>query len=119
MIALAHRPAPVQVAWLGYAGTTGAHFIDAVLADAIALPASQQAFYSEQIVHLPDSFFPMDTTRIIGPPPTRAEAGLPEDGFVFCGFNNNFKITSPPDMTAARPSLEVPLTRIQAANLNL
>lgn len=94
MIALAHRPAPVQVAWLGYAGTTGAHFIDAVLADAIALPASQQAFYSEQIVHLPDSFFPMDTTRIIGPPPTRAEAGLPEHGFVFCGFNNNFKITS-------------------------
>ena len=92
---LAHRPAPLQVSWLGYAGTTGADFIDAILADAIAVPASQQAFYSEKIVHLPDSFFPMDDTRAIGSPPSRAETGLPEDAFVFCAFNNNFKITAP------------------------
>lgn len=92
---LAHRPAPVQVSWLGYAGTTGADFIDAVLADAIAVPSSQQAFYAERIVHLPDSFFPMDGARLIAPPPSRAEAGLPEEAFVFCAFNNNFKITAP------------------------
>ena len=92
---LAHRPAPMQVSWLGYAGTTGADFIDVLLADAITVPSSQQPFYSEQIVHLPDSFFPMDGTRIIGSPPSRAEAGLPESAFVFCAFNHNFKITAP------------------------
>jgi predicted O-linked N-acetylglucosamine transferase (SPINDLY family) len=92
---LAHRPAPVQVSWLGYAGTTGVDFVDAILADAIALPQTQQPFYSEQIAHLPGSFFPMDSKRVIAPPPSRAEMGLPDDAFVFCGFNNNFKITAP------------------------
>lgn len=95
LTALAHRPAPVQVSWLGYPGTSGADFIDAILADEIALPASYQAFYSERIVHLPGSFFPMDTVRAGTAPPSRKEAGLPEAGFVFCCFNHNFKITPP------------------------
>ena len=95
LTALAHRPAPVQVSWLGYPGTSGADFIDAILADEIALPESHQPFYSERIVHLPGSFFPMDTTRLSAAPPSRSEAGLPESGFVFCCFNHNFKITPP------------------------
>ncbi len=95
LTALAHRPAPVHVSWLGYPGTSGADFIDAILADEIVLPASHQIFYSERIVHLPGSFFPMDTARASTAPPSRKEAGLPEAGFVFCCFNNNFKITPP------------------------
>lgn len=95
LTALAHRPAPVQVSWLGYPGTSGADFIDAILADEIALPASHQPFYCERIVHLPGSFFPMDTARASATPPSRQEAGLPEAGFVFCCFNHNFKITPP------------------------
>ena len=95
LTALAHRPAPVQVSWLGYPGTSGADFIDAILADAIALPASHQASYSERIVHLPGSFFPMDAARTSMASPSRKDAGLPESGFVFCCFNHNFKITPP------------------------
>ena len=93
LMALAHRPAPVQLSWLGYPGTTGADFIDAVIADRIALPQEQQGFYAEKIVHLPDSFFPMDSKRRIDAQLTRAEAGLPPEGFIFCGFSNNWKIT--------------------------
>ncbi len=95
LTALAHRPAPVQVSWLGYPGTSGADFIDALLTDEISLPSSHQPFYSERIVHLPGSFFPMDVARAGAAPPSRKEAGLPETGFVFCCFNHNFKITPP------------------------
>ncbi len=90
---LSHRPAPVQATWLGYAGTTAAPFIDHILADRIVAPDADA--FTEKLALLPDSFFPVDTTRAIGAPPTRAEAGLPEDGFVFCCFNNNWKITAP------------------------
>ncbi len=90
---LAHRPAPVQATWLGYAGTTAAPFIDYVIADRIVAPDAQA--FSEKIVALPDSYFPVDTTRTIGKSPTRAQAGLPPDGFVFCSFNNNWKLTEP------------------------
>jgi protein O-GlcNAc transferase len=93
---LAHRPAPVQATYLGYAGTTGAGFIDYVIADKTVLPFDQQPFYTEKIVHLPDCFQANDSTRkIAAATPTRSEAGLPEGGFVFCCFNNNFKITRP------------------------
>ena len=93
--ALAHRPCPVQATWLGYPGTTGADFIDYIIADPVVAPMAAQPFYSEQIMHLPDTYFPTDTQRAIGRPPSRAEMGLPEAGFVFCCFNNNFKITRP------------------------
>jgi predicted O-linked N-acetylglucosamine transferase (SPINDLY family) len=90
----AHRPAPVQVNYLVYPGTTGANFMDVVLADRIVLPADQQPFFSEKIRHLPDCYQANDATRIVPQPPSRAEAGLPENGFVFCCFNNSWKITA-------------------------
>lgn len=90
----ARRPAPVQVTWLGYAGTTGCDQTDYILGDAVALPYTLQPFYSEKIVHLPDNFFPLDTTKTIQAPPTRTEMGLPDAGFVFCCFNTNWKITA-------------------------
>jgi protein O-GlcNAc transferase len=91
----AHRPAPVQVSWLGYPGTTGAPFIDYLIADKIVAPFEHQPFFSEQLVHLPDTYFPTDPARPAGIAPSRAEAGLPETGFVFCSFNNSWKITRP------------------------
>ena len=89
----AHRPAPIQATWLGYPGTTGAHFMDYLIADPIVAPFEDQPFFSEQLVHLPHTYFPTDPARAIGTPPSRAASGLPQDGFVFCAFNNNWKIT--------------------------
>jgi protein O-GlcNAc transferase len=88
------RPAPVQALWLGYPGTSGAPWMDYLIADRIVTPPQDQAFYSERLVHLPDTYFPTDAARPIGPAPSRSEAGLPEDGFVFCAFNNSWKITA-------------------------
>jgi protein O-GlcNAc transferase len=90
----AHRFAPVQATWLGYPGTTGAPFIDYLIADRIVAPFEHQPFFSEQLVHLPDSFFPTDAVRAEGTAPTRAKAELPEKGFVFCSFNGTWKITA-------------------------
>jgi protein O-GlcNAc transferase len=93
---LAHRGAPIQVSYLGLPGTTGADFIDYVIADKIVLPLDQQRFYTEQIVRLPDSYWVNDSKlKISERVPTRAEAGLPEQGFVFCCFNKAAKITAP------------------------
>ncbi|MFP5512349.1 MAG: tetratricopeptide repeat protein [Alphaproteobacteria bacterium] len=86
------RPAPVQVQWLGYPGTMGSPAIDYVVADPVVAPADQQPFYSERIVHLPDSYQPNDRKRVIGPVPSRADCGLPADGVVFCAFNAPYKI---------------------------
>ncbi len=91
----AWRPAPVQVNYLVYPGTTGADFMDVILADRIALPADQQPYMREKIVHLPDSYQANDATRVVPLPPSRAEAGLPQTGFVFCCVNNSWKITAP------------------------
>src|SRR5262249_14593174 len=83
----AHRPAPIQVNYLGYPGTMGTDFIDYVIADPVVLPFDQQPFYSEQIIHLPDCYQVNDSKRRIGGrTPTRQEAGLPERAFVFCCF---------------------------------
>jgi predicted O-linked N-acetylglucosamine transferase (SPINDLY family) len=91
----AHRPAPVQVNYLVYPGTTGASYMDVILADRIVLPLDRQPYYSEKVVHLPDCYQANDATRIVGAAPSRADAGLPESGFVFCCFNSNWKITAP------------------------
>ncbi len=92
----AHRPAPIQVSYLGYPGTTGADFIDYVIADEVVLPFDQQPLWTEKIVHLPECFQVNDRKRRIAEPtPTRKECGLPERGFVFCCFNNSYKITPP------------------------
>jgi predicted O-linked N-acetylglucosamine transferase (SPINDLY family) len=90
---LAQRGAPVQVSYLGYPGTLGADYIDYILADAYVIPAGHERFYSEKIVRLPGSYQVNDRKRAIaGQTPSRAELGLPRDGFVFCCFNNSYKI---------------------------
>jgi protein O-GlcNAc transferase len=89
----AARPAPVQVSFLGYAGTTGSNFIDYLIADRIVIPPDQQCHYSEKIVYMPDTLQANDDQRAIAPEtPSRAAVGLPEHGIVFCCFNQNFKI---------------------------
>ena len=91
---LAFRPAPVQVNFLGYPGTMGAGFIDYIIADRFCIPPGQDMFYSEKVVRLPDCYQPNDSRRTIAmSTPTRGELGLPELGFVFCCFNNSFKLT--------------------------
>jgi len=90
----AYRPAPIQVNYLGYPGTMGVDYIDYIIADKVVLPFDQKAFYREKIVHLPDCYQVNDSKRrIAAGTSTRAQAGLPESGFVFCCFNNGFKIT--------------------------
>ncbi len=90
---LARRPAPIQVAYLGFPGTSGMSFIDYVLCDRYLLPEEVQPYFTEKPLYLPEVFQVCDTRRPIGSTPTRAECGLPEDAFVFCAFNNNHKYT--------------------------
>ncbi|WP_207460818.1 tetratricopeptide repeat protein [Azospirillum sp. SYSU D00513] len=89
---LAARPAPVQVNWLGYPGTMAADFIDYILADPVVIPPGEEAHYGEAVVRLPHCYQPNDRSRAVGATPTRAECGLPEQGFVFCCFNSPYKI---------------------------
>src|SRR5262249_110114 len=80
---LAHRPAPVQVNYLGYPGTTGADYIDYILADRIIIPEASRGDYAEKVVYLPDSYQVNDAKRRISEAtPTRAASGLPATGFV-------------------------------------
>ena len=93
---LAFRPVPVQVNYLGYPGTMGADFIDYVIADKIVLPFDEQPHYTEKIVHLPECYQVNDSQRRIDSrTPSRQELRLPESAFVFCCFNNNYKVTAP------------------------
>jgi len=88
-----YRLAPIQVNYLGYAGTSGAEFFDYLIADEVVIPREHQVHYSERIVYLPNSFFPVDTSiSDLGIMPTRKSQGLPETGFVFACFNNAYKI---------------------------
>jgi protein O-GlcNAc transferase len=89
----ARRPAPVQLNFPGFAGTMGADYYDYIVADETVVPSSDQAFYSEKIMALPDTYLPNDRQRPISDRVfARAEVGLPDTGFVFCCFNNNYKI---------------------------
>jgi predicted O-linked N-acetylglucosamine transferase (SPINDLY family) len=91
---LAHRPAPVQVNYLGYPGTMGADFIDYIIVDPFVVPINEKTFFNEKPVYLPDCYLPSDTTRAATEHvPSRSEYGLPERGFVFASFNNSYKIT--------------------------
>ena len=92
---LSYRPAPVQVSYLGYPGTMGAPFIDYILADEFVIPPATREHYSEQVVYLPECFQANDDRCVIGPRPSRAEAGLPEHALVLCCFNNNYKLNPP------------------------
>lgn len=90
---LAQRCAPVQVNYLVYPGTIGGDFIDYIIADEIVLPRGDEKYYVEKVARLPHSYQANDSNKAISTHTfTRAELGLPEQGFVFCCFNNNHKI---------------------------
>jgi protein O-GlcNAc transferase len=96
---LARRPAPVQVSYLAYPGTMGAEYVDYLIADRFVIPEEQRAHYGEKIAFLPDAYQANDSKRTGSyRVPSRGEAGLPQDGFVFCCFNQSFKIV--PDVFA-------------------
>ncbi len=84
--------APVQIQFLGYPGTLGAPFIDAVIADAVTIPPQAEGDYAEKVLRLP-CFQPPGPRASVAPTPSRAALGLPEDAFVFCCFNRAYKIT--------------------------
>jgi predicted O-linked N-acetylglucosamine transferase (SPINDLY family) len=88
-----YRVAPIQINYLGYPGTMGANYIDYIIADKTLIPAKSNKFYSEKIIYLPNSYQANDRTRLISDKQfTKAALGLPENGFVFACFNNNYKI---------------------------
>jgi protein O-GlcNAc transferase len=95
----ARRAAPVQVNYLGYPGTMGTPIMDYIVADPVIVPIEHLSYFTEAVVHLPQAYQATDNKRQISDRVfSRAELGLPEDGFVFCSFNNNYKLT--PDVFA-------------------
>jgi predicted O-linked N-acetylglucosamine transferase (SPINDLY family) len=89
-----YRAAPIQSSYLGWPGTIGADYIDYLIADLTLIPAESQSHYSEKIIYLPNSYQVNDSKRMVSDRLfSREELGLPLNGFVFCCFNNNFKIT--------------------------
>jgi len=90
--ALALRPAPIQVNWLAYPGTSGAPWIDYVIADRVVLPDALRAHFSEHVAYLPRCFQPSDPTRVVVEPPSRVACGLPAHGPVYVSFNNSYKL---------------------------
>jgi len=90
---LAHRAAPLQVSFLGFPGTSGAAFMDYIIADRHVIPEAERGHYSEQIIYLPDSYLPKDFAAPIHSVPTRLEVGLPASGIVFCCFNAPYKLS--------------------------
>jgi len=93
---LSYRPAPLQMTYLGFPGSTALPEIDYVLCDRFVLPPELALFFTEKPLYLPNTFQVNDRKRVIGQRPSRADCGLPSDAFVFCSFNNNHKFT--PDM---------------------
>ena len=85
--------APLQVSYLGYPGTTGANYIDYIIADKIVIPKENQEFYTEKIIYLPNSFMLNDSTKKVSSKIfSKEELGLPSNGFIFCCFNQSYKI---------------------------
>ena len=90
---MARRPCNIQVTWLGYPGTTGAPFVDYLLADPYIIHPGGEVTCAERVVRMPHCYQPVDRKRVVAPPLSRLEYGLPEQGFVFCCFNQSYKIT--------------------------
>ena len=89
-----YRPSPIQVSYLGFSGTMGADYIDYIVGDRYIIPPENRTFYTESVAYLPDTYQVNDAKRpILVRTPTRAELELPDTGFIFCCFSNNFKIT--------------------------
>ena len=90
----AYPVAAIQISYLGYPGTLGTDSIDYIIADKVVIPNNKQQFFNEKIIYLPHSYQVNDNTKAIAKEiPSRKSLGLPQDAFVFCCFNNNFKIT--------------------------
>jgi len=103
------RAAPIQVNYLGYAGSLGVDYMDYIIADEIVIPPNDQKYYSEKVVYLPHSFIPDDSQRQPSDRVfTRAELGLPEKGFIFCCFNNSYKFNAAMIDSWSRILLKVP-----------
>jgi predicted O-linked N-acetylglucosamine transferase (SPINDLY family) len=90
---LPHRGAPVQVGYLGLPATSAVPGVDWILADRYVMPAESLRYYTEKPIYLPHCYQVSDRRRVASVPPSREEAGLPKDAFVFCAFNNNHKIS--------------------------
>ena len=90
---LSYRPAPVQITYLGLPATTGLPSIDYVIADRFLIPENEAVHYSERPLYMPDVYQVSDRKRPVGNKPSRQDCQLPEQGFVFCSFNNNYKFT--------------------------
>jgi protein O-GlcNAc transferase len=89
----AMRPAPIQVNYLGFPGTLGARYMDYIVADHTVIPTKDQQFYTEKLVYLPNCYQANDNKKVISPLTFgRSDLGLPENGIVFCCFNNSYKI---------------------------
>ena len=89
----AYRAAPIQLSYLGYPGTMSTNYIDYLIADQTLIPQEAQQAYSEKIAYLPNSYQANDRKRVISDKRfTKGDLGLPEQGFIFCSFNNNYKI---------------------------
>lgn len=93
MVVMALRPAPIQVGYLRFPGSSGASFLDYMLSDPVVTPPSSEPFYTEKLVRLPHCYQVNDhEQRTPDLPVSRAEEGLPEDAFVYCCFNNSYKL---------------------------
>jgi predicted O-linked N-acetylglucosamine transferase (SPINDLY family) len=91
----AYRAAPIQINYLGYPGTMGSNFMDYIVSDRFLIPVKNQKYFSEKQLYLPNTYLPTDDSRELSMKKvTRSKMGLPDDAFVFCCFNNNYK-TSP------------------------
>ena len=89
-----NRCAPIQISYLGFPGTSGTDLIDYIIAHKTLIPKENQKFFSEKIIYLPDSYQPNDYTKKMSKKVfTREELSLPKNAFVFCCFNQNYKIT--------------------------
>ena len=92
----AHRPAPVQINFLGYPGTLGVDYMDYLIADRHVIPPEHQEFYTEKILYMPDTYLPTDRAlKIAETTPTRDACGLPEKSIVLCSFSHDYKISPP------------------------
>ena len=94
LVLFASRLAPIQISYLGYPGTLGTDFIDYIIADSTLIPEDKRRYYTEQVIYLPNTYQPTDDTRRISNNEVKREdLGLPSEAFVFCCFNNNYKIS--------------------------
>jgi len=94
MPVLAQRPAPLQVTWLGFPGTSGAPYIDYLIGDTVVTPLADAAHFSEKIAQMPHCYQPNDARRVLPEPATRASVGLADDALVLCAFHQSYKISA-------------------------